>query len=170
MAGEDEQRVVDANGEPSIAASAITVEVSSVIPLAIWMPSAPTPTPMSAVSSGRPAAMSDPKVIVSTSTATSTPSTSPIGGSLSTAAAEPPYWTCSPAFAAERVAASMASVWDALTSACLIVNCRSVYAMRPSLETAAVLNGSEADATSGTPASCLTACATAALPSPEFSD
>ena len=63
-------------------------------PLASWMPSMPTPTPISAVSSGRPAASSEPKVIVSTNSATITPSTSPIGGSLSTGAAEPPYSTC----------------------------------------------------------------------------
>src|SRR4051794_24523288 len=61
---------------PSIAASVVTVEVRSVRPLASWMPSAPMPTPISAVSSGRPAAGSDPKVIVSTKTATITPSAS----------------------------------------------------------------------------------------------
>ena len=90
-----------------MAASVVAVEVRSVTPLASWMPSMPTPTPKSAVSSGRPAASSEPKVTASTTIATSTPSTSPIGGSLSIAAAEPPYSTCA---AASAVAASIASV------------------------------------------------------------
>ena len=82
---------------PSITASVIEVSVRSVKPLASVMPRAPNATPRTPVSSGRPAASSDPKVTVSTTSATTTPRTSPIGFSDSTGAATPPYSTRMPA-------------------------------------------------------------------------
>jgi hypothetical protein len=51
----------------------------------------------------------------------------------------------------------MASVCVAVTSASATENRRSVYAMRRSLDTVPVLNGSEADVTAGTALSFSTA-------------
>ena len=56
--------------------------------------------------------------------ATSTPSTSPIGASLSTAAADPPYSTCGAASC--RGGLDRVGLRRAPTSACGTVNCRSV--------------------------------------------
>ena len=60
------------------------------------MPARPVPTPISAVSIGRPAATIEPKVISSTTIATTTPmpSVEPIAGACATA--PPPSSICSP--------------------------------------------------------------------------
>ena len=108
---------------PSIVESDVAVDVRSVKPLARVIPSMLVPTPMIAVSSGRPAASSEPNVTVRTSMAISTPRASPIGASLAIGAAEPPNSTC---FAVLPAACAMASVCVAETSASLIVNWRSV--------------------------------------------
>ena len=72
------------------------------------MAAMPVPTPISAVSIGKPAATIEPKVISSTTIATITPmpSVEPIAGACATA--PPPSSICSPStsFAAAMVASS----------------------------------------------------------------
>ncbi len=57
-------------------ASADVEDDRSENPVAIWMPPIPRPTPIMAVSSGRPAAISEPNVMTRTSAATTMPSAS----------------------------------------------------------------------------------------------
>ena len=87
--------------KPSITARVIDVSARLVKPLASRMPSAPIATPRTPVSSGSPAASSEPKVTVRTSSATTTPRASPTWELATTGAAEPPYSTCRPACRAE---------------------------------------------------------------------
>ena len=65
---------------PSIVARIGAVEPRSTKPVAIVMPETPMPTPMSAVTSGMPAASSDPNVMTSTKIATMMPSASVAAG------------------------------------------------------------------------------------------
>ncbi len=94
-------------------------------------------------------------MIASTTIAIMTPSTSPIGGSLSSAAADPPYSTW---VAAPCAAASIASVWAVVTS----ISGDGELQVR--VGDAAVLGDAAgvAEATSGTAASFLIAAPTAA--------
>ena len=67
---------------PIISARTGVFALSSRNPDAVVMPAMPMPMPTSAVSSGSPAASSDPNVITRTSAATSTPriSVAPVSG------------------------------------------------------------------------------------------
>lgn len=80
-----------------------TTEVSA------YTPAIAVPTPSRAVTSGRPAASSDPKVTASTSTATRTPTASVADCSTGTWNASPPISTCRPAASATSVDALRAS-------------------------------------------------------------
>ena len=73
------------------------------------MPAIPVPTPISAVSSGIPAATSEPNVMISTTAATATPrpSVAPVSGTPCTAS--PPNSTVNPA--ARAASAGACSAW-----------------------------------------------------------
>ena len=86
------------------------------------IPVIPIPTPMAAVSSGMPAAISDPKVIVNTSRAARMPMTSLAPPPLVCGAASPLSPTCSPS--ARACAAAVATIWRcvSVSSACDVTN------------------------------------------------
>ncbi len=94
---------------PIIIASVEVVEPRSSTFARAVISETPIPTPMSAVSSGSPAAISDPKVITSTTAATATPmiSVAPVSGI--TWSASPPISTVIPLLCAASPASSSAS-------------------------------------------------------------
>ncbi len=152
---------------PSIAASVIVSSLSDHAELASVMPRTPKPTPRRAVRSGRPAAISEPKVSASTRTATARPAISPTGGSASRSAAEPLYSTCRPASLAVAAAACRAAVCVSLICSRGSEKSTRVNTTFPSPETAEEAYGSLAVATPGTRPMAVTARSTAALPAPE---
>jgi len=82
------------------------VELRSVKPVAISMPSTPNPTPMIAVSSGSPAVSSEPNVMIKMMAATARPSPSVPPCWNGSWDASPPNSTRSPAACAARLAAN----------------------------------------------------------------
>ena len=82
---------------PIITASEGVMLLSSVKCVAMSSPSAPSPTPMTAESSGIPAATSEPKVKMRTTKATPSPMISEVEfTSMSSPKPAPPASTCSP--------------------------------------------------------------------------
>ena len=100
---------------PIISASTGVFEFSSSEPDASMIPAIPMPTPISAVSSGIPAASSEPNVMISTTAATATPrpSVAPVAGAPCTAS--PPYSTSNPAWR-PGAAVSFNAWWSASVS------------------------------------------------------
>ncbi len=86
-------------------------------PVSVVIPAMPMPTPTIAVSSGIPAAMSEPKVITSTTRATTTPiaSADPPGGPASDRAS-PPMAVVIPAASAVVLTLVRASVSAVVSS------------------------------------------------------
>ncbi len=125
VAGEDEQRVVDADGEAEHRRRAcVAVEVRSVKPLASCdaehADADADDRGQQRQAGGEQRAERDRRA---RSSRRSRRAPRRSAASLATGAADPPNSTCGAALAA---ACSIASVCVALTSACLIVNCRSV--------------------------------------------
>lgn len=82
---------------PSIIARVEVLGERSNTPARAVMPVTPTATPIRAVSSGRPAAINEPNVTISTTAAIMMPMISPLPGPASASRASPPTSTVSPA-------------------------------------------------------------------------
>jgi hypothetical protein len=95
-----------------------------------------TPTPSRAVSSGRPAATKDPKVISRITAASPTAMISAAPPPPPTSIALPPASTVSPAFLATSAAASISSRLSSVTPLAFTVYLTLAYAADPSLLTA----------------------------------
>ena len=80
-----------------MSASTGAVALSSTKPVSVVMPAIPTPTPTNAVSSGRPAAMTEPNITTRMTAAAATPKSSPAPPDSCSVAATPENSTCSPA-------------------------------------------------------------------------
>ena len=80
------------------------------------MPVRPMPTPRIAVSSGMPAATSEPNVMISTMNATATPISSAVGAAAVSLSASPPTATTNPVSPAWALASSRAPVSAAVRS------------------------------------------------------
>ena len=151
---------------PSISATVGTAESMSTKPVAAVIPMIPITTPISAVSSGSPAAASDPNVIRSTSPATARPMISPTPPiEASDTTASPPNSTCRPASRAVSAAAWTASAEPSGSASACAVQFTCASATRPSSD----VSGSLTEATPGAFAAAAVASATAAARAPSVS-
>lgn len=129
---------------PIIIASVEVVDPRSRTLASAVMVETPMPTPMSAVSSGSPAATSEPKVTTRTRPAMTTPTISPAPVSGIAWSASPPISTVSPADLAASPLFLSASRVSSVNCIALALYDTWTYAIGPwpFLETALALNGS----------------------------
>lgn len=131
---------------PIIIASVEVVEPRSSTLASAVIDETPMPTPISAVSSGSPAAMSEPKVMTSTTAASAIPMTSVAPVSGITWSASPPISTVIPLFCAASPESSRESRVASVSSIELTLYVTEMYAVEPSLETALPAYGSTTEA------------------------
>ena len=148
---------------PSIRARTGAVALSSTKPVSVVMPAIPTPTPTNAVSSGRPAAMTEPNITTRMTAAAATPKSSPAPPDSCSVAATPENSTCSPASRPGSAASKRVSRLASSTSSGFNAYVTVDRAIRSSAETPPVVNGSVTDATSGSSATRSSTSATAAF-------
>ncbi|CAM5394778.1 hypothetical protein SCYAM73S_04352 [Streptomyces cyaneofuscatus] len=131
---------------PIIMASVEVVEPRSRAVASAVISETPMPTPIRAVSSGSPAAISEPKVMTRTTPAMATPmiSAAPVCGM--TWSASPPISTFMPLFCASLPASFSESVVVSVSSMELTLYATEMYAVEPSWLTAWASNGSATEA------------------------